>query len=81
MEKALGQPIIVENVPGAGGLLGVNRVKAAEPDGYTLVQTASPHTTHRRDQAARPVDLLRDLRRSARPATASSRWWSAPSSA
>lgn len=60
MEKTLGQPIIVENVPGAAGLLGVNRVKAAEPDGYTLVQTASPHTT---TAAIKPdtIDLLRDL--------------------
>jgi tripartite-type tricarboxylate transporter receptor subunit TctC len=60
MEKSLGQPIIVESVPGAGGLLGYNRVKAAEPDGYTLVQTASPHTSA---AAIKPgsIDLLRDL--------------------
>jgi tripartite-type tricarboxylate transporter receptor subunit TctC len=60
MEKTLGQPIIVENVPGAGGLLGFNRVKAAEPDGYTLMQVASPHTTL---AAIKPdtIDLLRDL--------------------
>ena len=61
VEKALGQPIVVENVAGAAGALGANRVKAADPDGYTLLQAASPHTTN---AAVKPVtnsDLLRDF--------------------
>ncbi|HEX5213102.1 MAG TPA: tripartite tricarboxylate transporter substrate binding protein BugD [Pseudolabrys sp.] len=36
MGKALGQPIIVEDVTGAGGTLGVARAVHAAPDGYTL---------------------------------------------
>ena len=36
MKSALGQPIIVENVTGAGGTIGVGRVARAAPDGYTL---------------------------------------------
>jgi tripartite-type tricarboxylate transporter receptor subunit TctC len=36
MRKSLGQPIIVENVPSASGLLGVARAVRAAPDGYTL---------------------------------------------
>jgi tripartite-type tricarboxylate transporter receptor subunit TctC len=37
LEAALGQPIIIENVGGAGGTVGVTRVARAEPDGYTLL--------------------------------------------
>jgi tripartite-type tricarboxylate transporter receptor subunit TctC len=36
MQVALGQPIIVENVGGAGGSIGVGRVARAAPDGYTV---------------------------------------------
>jgi len=37
MRASLGQPIIIENVTGAGGSIGVGRVARAAPDGYTLV--------------------------------------------
>jgi len=37
LEAALGQPIVIENVGGAGGTVGVGRVARAEPDGYTLL--------------------------------------------
>ena len=36
MGRALGQSIIVENVPGADGSIGVGRVARARPDGYTI---------------------------------------------
>ena len=36
MRATLGQPVIVENVTGAGGTLGVGRVARAAPDGYTI---------------------------------------------
>ena len=61
MEKLLGQTIIVENVAGAAGGLGAQRVKQAEPDGYTLLQAASPHTTNAAVKPQTNVDLLRDF--------------------
>ena len=36
MGAALGQPVIVENVGGAGGSIGVGRLARATPDGYTI---------------------------------------------
>ena len=37
MATALGQPVIIDNRPGAGGTIGARSVLAAEPDGYTLM--------------------------------------------
>jgi tripartite-type tricarboxylate transporter receptor subunit TctC len=36
MKGSLGQPVIIENVTGAGGTIGVGRVARAAPDGYTV---------------------------------------------
>jgi tripartite-type tricarboxylate transporter receptor subunit TctC len=36
MRTSLGQPVVIENVSGAGGTVGVGRVARAAPDGYTL---------------------------------------------
>src|SRR5258707_2035 len=36
MRSSLGQPIVIENVGGAGGSIGVGRVARAAPDGYTF---------------------------------------------
>lgn len=61
MEKVLGQSVIVENVAGAAGGIGAVRVKQSEPDGYTLLQAASPHTTNAAVKPDANVDLLRDF--------------------
>jgi tripartite-type tricarboxylate transporter receptor subunit TctC len=40
----IGQPIIVENRPGAGNTIGMGAVAKAEPDGYTILANSSTHT-------------------------------------
>src|SRR5438270_9363787 len=61
MGKALGQTIVVENVVGASGTLGVGRVARAAPDGYTL--SIGHWGTHVINGAVYPLqyDLLKDL--------------------
>jgi tripartite-type tricarboxylate transporter receptor subunit TctC len=57
----LGQPIIVENRPGAGGSLGTNAVAKAEPDGYTLLANSSAYTVLPWVYPKLPYDAARDL--------------------
>src|SRR6202044_573926 len=61
MKTPLGQPVIVENVAGAAGSIGVGRVVHAAPDGYTL--SIGPLTTPGLIGGlyALPFDLLTDL--------------------
>ncbi len=43
MEKTLGQPVVVENRTGAGGIVGAQAVAQAEPNGYTILQISTGH--------------------------------------
>jgi tripartite-type tricarboxylate transporter receptor subunit TctC len=61
MGKSLGQPVLVENVTGAGGSIAVSKLARAAPDGYTL---GIGHIgTHVIVEAIQPVqfDVLKDL--------------------
>jgi len=61
MRPLLGQPIIIENVGGAGGSIGVGRVARAAPDGYTLINGI--WSTHVVNGAIYPLqyDVLNDF--------------------
>jgi tripartite-type tricarboxylate transporter receptor subunit TctC len=61
MRALLGQPVIIENVGGAGGSIGVGRVARAAPDGYTL--DIGQWDTHVGNGALYPLtyDLQKDL--------------------
>src|SRR4051812_38224426 len=39
LARAMGQPFVIENKPGAGGMLGIETVARSQPDGYTLLAT------------------------------------------
>jgi tripartite-type tricarboxylate transporter receptor subunit TctC len=61
MRRSLSQPVIIENVSGANGTIGVGRVARSAPDGYTLV--FGFWNTHVANGAlyALPYDLLMDF--------------------
>jgi tripartite-type tricarboxylate transporter receptor subunit TctC len=63
MSEALGVPIVVENISGATGVIGLRRAKAAAPDGTTLVYVNGVNTAY---AAAHPTDEI-DLRRQFQP--------------
>jgi len=57
----LGQPIIVENRPGAGNTIGMAAVAKAEPDGYTILANSSTHTVSPATRSSLSFDALADL--------------------
>jgi tripartite-type tricarboxylate transporter receptor subunit TctC len=60
--EAWGQPVTVENIPGAGGALGANRAAKSPPDGYTLAYAANGAMTIAPSlQANLPYDPVREF--------------------
>lgn len=59
--EAWGQPVIVENVAGNSGAIGVDRVAKAPPDGYTLMWSGNAAITILPSMQALPFDPLKDL--------------------
>ena len=61
MRASLGQPVVVENVTGAAGSIGVGRVARAEPDGYTIsIGQWGTHVVNGATYALQ-YDLLKDF--------------------
>jgi tripartite-type tricarboxylate transporter receptor subunit TctC len=61
LERALGQPIIIENKPAATGTVGTDQVAKAAPDGYSLLMAFTTHTVNPAVNAKLPYDTERDL--------------------
>lgn len=57
----LGQPVVVENRPGAGGTIGEAIVAKSDPDGTTLLVHSSSYTVTPSTYRSLPFDTLRDL--------------------
>ena len=56
MSKALGQPVVIENKPGAGTVIGMDAVARSAPDGYTLVMATFAHAVNPSLQSKLPYD-------------------------
>ena len=61
MSKNIGQPVIVENKPGAGGTIAAAQVARGEADGYTVLIHSSGHALNPAIYPNLPYDTLRDL--------------------
>jgi len=63
LSEILGQPVVVENVPGAGASIGMDRVAKSAPDGYTIgLASTGTHAINPHLYGARlPHDTVRDF--------------------
>ncbi|MGE5337742.1 MAG: tripartite tricarboxylate transporter substrate binding protein [Gemmatimonadota bacterium] len=61
LQEAMGQPIVVEDRPGGGSLIGTDVVAKAAPDGYTLLMMSNTHTVNESLIPNKPFQLMRDF--------------------
>ncbi len=61
MAKGLGQPVVVENKPGAGGTIAAAQVAKGEADGHTVLVPSSGHAVNPSIYPSLPYDTLKDL--------------------
>lgn len=61
MSKGLGQPILIENRPGAGGTIAAGQVAKGEADGYTVLVHSSGHALNPAIYPTIGYDTLKDL--------------------
>jgi tripartite-type tricarboxylate transporter receptor subunit TctC len=59
--RAFGQPVVIENRGGAGGVIGTDYVAKAAPDGYTLLLVSTPLAIQETLNAKMPYSALRDF--------------------
>ncbi|HJQ56618.1 MAG TPA: tripartite tricarboxylate transporter substrate binding protein [Vineibacter sp.] len=61
LSGALGQPVVVENKPGAGGRVGADFVAKSPADGYTILVNSSAHTVNAAIYTDLPFDTAKDF--------------------
>ena len=61
LSKALGHPIVVENQPGAGGIIGISTLVKSPPDGYTLSIVSNNHVIYPSVYKSVPFDPIADI--------------------
>src|SRR4051812_1720231 len=63
LQESFGQPFVIENRTGAGGVIGTFEVSKSPPDGYTLLMMSNTQTANESllTAAQRKYDLMRDL--------------------
>ncbi len=61
MQPILGQPMVVQNITGAGGTIASDRTAKAAPDGYTILLIANAHAVAPGLYARLPYDTLNDF--------------------
>src|SRR5580765_855897 len=61
MSDAFRQPVLVENRPGAGGIIGTQAMLNADADGYTLMVQSASHAANPAIYKTLPYDPLKDI--------------------
>lgn len=62
LTESLGQPVVIDNRPGAGGIIGSEAAAKSPPDGYTLIMSnAGAHAVNASLYAKLPYDPVRDF--------------------
>src|SRR5882724_8294569 len=63
LQESLGQPFVIENRTGAGGVIGTLEVAKSPPDGYTLLMMSHTQTANESlvPMAQRKYELMKDL--------------------
>jgi tripartite-type tricarboxylate transporter receptor subunit TctC len=61
LQESLGQPVVVENRSGAGGIIGTQEAVKSPPDGYTLLMMSNTQTANESLVPTRKYELMRDL--------------------
>ena len=61
LAPAIGQPIVIENKPGAGSTIGTAEIAKAEPDGYNLVMISTAHVISPHIYKKMPYDPIKDF--------------------